>query len=801
MSLLFAASRFQRPGRAVSILQLLLLLGAISFGQFAVAGPPAPTQANVPYGKHERQVLDFYKAESKEPTPVVFFIHGGGWSGGNKEGAQKTLDLPRLLSNGISVVSINYRYVQMAQSAGVQPPVKWPLEDAARALQFVRSKAAAWNLDKKRIGACGGSAGACSSLWLAMHDDMAQPTSDDPVARESTRLWCAAVIGAQTALDPQLLREWMPNMVYGGHAFGFRTTDNDRTKEFQRFFEGREKVVPFIREYSPIEHASKDDPPLWLSYTQTTLAVKGEAQKDPTHSALLGMMLEEKLKPLGVEVILTYPAKPSGPYKNATDYLVARLKPAVAATPADRAKKMNVLFIAVDDLKPALACAGDPLARTPNIDKLAARGTTFTRAYCQQAVCSPSRSSLLTGRRPDSTRVYDLVTHFRKALPDVVTLPQHFKNNGYYAHGVGKIYHPGYNDEPSWSVPWEGTKARAYGPNGQKVLAEVKAKAKAAGQDLTKARGLPAEAPEVADDYLNDGWTANRAIEILKARTGKPEPFFLAVGFAKPHLPFVAPKKYWDLYDPARLPVAESADPPQAAPKFAPQFGGELRAYHEIPKSGPVPKQTARHLVHGYYAAVSYMDAQVGRVLDALKEQGLADNTVVILWGDHGWHLGDHGMWCKHTNYERATRAALLMSLPGQKTAGQTSDALVEFVDIYPTLAEVCQLPKPVGVEGYSFARLLDDPKQPWKAAAFSQYPRGGKETGPLMGYALRTDRYRYVEWRKRDSGEVVARELYDHQHDPEEDRNVAGDAANQAVVEKLAKQLAGGWQNNAPPK
>jgi arylsulfatase A-like enzyme len=471
---------------------------------------------------------------------------------------------------------------------------------------------------------------------------------------------------------------------------------------------------------------------------------------------------------------------------------------AIAAEPT---KKLNVLFIAVDDLKPALACAGDPHAKTPNIDKLAGRGTVFTRAYCQQAVCSPSRSSLLTGRRPDSTRVYDLVTHFRKALPDVITLPQHFKNNGFYTHGVGKIYHPGYNDEPSWSVPWEATKGKSFGPEGLKVLADLKAKAKANNEDESKVRGLPFEVPEVADSELNDGWTADRAIEILKTRKGKDEPFFLGVGFAKPHLPFVAPKKYWDLYDPAKLPVAESAEPPKDAPKFAPQFGGELRQYHEIPKNGPMSKETARKLVHGYYAAVSFMDTQVGRVLDALKEHGFADNTVVILWGDHGWHLGDHGMWCKHTNYEQATRAALMMSRPNQKVAGQSTTALVEFADIYPTLADVCGLPKPAGVEGYSFAPLLDDPKKPWKSAAFSQYPRAGKDTGPLMGYAIRTERYRYVEWRKRDGTEVVARELYDHQTDPNEDTNLAEMVANKSIVEKLSKQLAAGWKDNSPPQ
>ncbi len=474
----------------------------------------------------------------------------------------------------------------------------------------------------------------------------------------------------------------------------------------------------------------------------------------------------------------------------------------LCAVPLLAAEKPNVLFVAVDDLKPLVGAAGDPHAKTPHLDALAKRGTTFTRAYCQQAVCSPSRSSLLTGRRPDSTQVYDLVTHFRKALPDVVTLPQHFKANGYYAHGVGKIFHVGYNDEPSWSVPWEGTKGRAFGPDGQKLLAKLKADAKAKGEDETKVRGLAFEAPDVDDATLNDGWTANRAIDILKDRKEKKEPFFLAVGFIKPHLPFVAPKKYWDLYDPAKLPVAMSSDPPKDAPKFGPQNGGELRAYHEMPKSGAIPADTQRKLVHGYYAAISYMDAQLGRVLDALKEQGFADNTVVILWGDHGWHLGDHGMWCKHTNYEQATRATLLMSKPGQKTTGKQCDGLIEFVDIYPTLAEVCGLPKPDGVEGYSFAPLLDDPAKKWKAAAFSQYPRTpGQPTGPLMGYAVRTDRYRYVEWRKKGTTEVVARELYDHKTDPAEDTNVAAAEANKAVVEELSKTLAAGWKGNAPPK
>ena len=505
-----------------------------------------------------------------------------------------------------------------------------------------------------------------------------------------------------------------------------------------------------------------------------------------------------------VLIACSWPLRAAEPVAEPVAEPTVRAQTALQAEPPGPvvpAKRLNVLFVAVDDLKPAIAAAGDRHAKTPNMDALARRGTVFTHAYCQQAVCSPSRSSLLTGRRPDSTKVYDLVTHFRKALPDVVTLPEHFKANGYYAHGIGKIYHGGYDDARSWSVPWEGTQGKGYGPEGLKIQAKAKADAKAQAKDLDKARGPAFEAPEVDDSTLNDGWTADRAIEILKERKGKAEPFFLAVGFVKPHLPFVAPKKYWDLYDPATLPLASVTEPPKDAPAFAPSVWGELRSYQGIPKSGAVPQATAVKLIHGYYAAVSYMDAQLGRVLEALRDQGLAENTVVILWGDHGWHLGDHGMWCKHSNYEQATRAALLMSVPGQKTKGKQCDRLVEFVDIYPTLAEVCRLPKPQGVEGYSFAPLLEDPAKSWKAAAFSQYPRGSKETGPLMGYAVRTDRYRYVEWRKKGAAEVVARELYDYQTDANEEANHAADPANKNLIEELAATISRGWRNNGPPQ
>jgi acetyl esterase/lipase len=267
--------------------------------------------SNVPYGKHPRQVLDFYPAKSDKPTPVVFYIHGGGWQGGDKKTNPKAFN-----DKGISVVAINYRYVKNAVEEKVEPPVKAPLDDAARALQFTRSKAKEWNLDKTRIGATGGSAGGASSLWLAFHDDLADPKSEDPIARESTRLYCAAVNGAQVSLDPKELREWMPNYGYGAHAFGL--------PNFQSLIDNREKVLKWIKEYSPIEHVSKDDPPIGLFYGGEK-PVLGASPKDPTHSGIMGLTLEEKLKSTGVDVVLVCPERTDPKYKNASDYLIDRL--------------------------------------------------------------------------------------------------------------------------------------------------------------------------------------------------------------------------------------------------------------------------------------------------------------------------------------------------------------------------------------------------------------------------------------------------------------------------------------------
>jgi len=489
---------------------------------------------------------------------------------------------------------------------------------------------------------------------------------------------------------------------------------------------------------------------------------------------------------------------------------------AVECATADAAEpgKFNVLFIAVDDLRPEAGCYGNPIIKTPNIDALAGRGTVFRRAYCQQAVCSPSRTSLLTGRRPDTTRVYDLQTHFRIHLPDVVTLPQYFKEHGYYTVGMGKIFHGGLDDPQSWSVPHWNPGGPGYGkPETLAALAEQAKQLRAenggpasvvlqrdpktglvlkVSAPKYRARGPAWEDPDVADNALQDGKTADHAVEML--REIKDRPFFLAVGFLKPHLPFVAPRKYYDLYDRNDLKLAPNPFPPKDVPEIALHTWGELRAYLDIPATGPLSDAMALDLIHGYYAAASYTDAQIGRVLDELDRLGLREKTVVVLWGDHGWQLGEHGLWCKHTNFEIAARAPLIFSEPGQNSPGATTDALAEFVDIYPTLCELCGLPVPEGLEGSSLAPVIDDPARAWKPAAFSQYPRG-----KAMGYSMRTDRYRYTEWLPGKGGPAIAGELYDHQEDPQENVNLADRPEHATLRKQLSKQLHAGWREARP--
>ncbi len=476
--------------------------------------------------------------------------------------------------------------------------------------------------------------------------------------------------------------------------------------------------------------------------------------------------------------------------------LLSLLAPLLLPLLALARDKPNVLFIAMDDLRPELGCYGNTIVKSPNIDRLAKSGMVFNHAYCQQAVCLPSRASLLTGTRPDTTKAWDLSTDFRKALPDVVTLPQLFKNNGYTALAMGKIYHHGYDDVASWSLPTRFPEA-SHGTGNNQVDTDAEKSALS-----SKGRGPAAEIVNGPDNSLHDGQLGDMAVEALRDLKQKGQPFFLAVGFIRPHLPFNSPKKYWDLYDEQTIPLAVNPFPPKDAPPYAIPAGNEVRSYSGVPAGRHFPDDYARHLKHGYYAAISFVDAQIGRLLDELDQQGLRENTIVVLWGDHGWKLGEHDAWAKHTNFENDTRAPLIISSPRMKQAGTQTEALVEFVDVYPTLAELAGLPLPSHLEGQSMKPLLINPDRPWKEAVFSQYPRKvGKKD--LMGYTMRTARYRYTKWvDRKDPAKVDAVELYDQETDPQENTNVAADPAKAEIIQKLDAQWQAGWTKaKADPK
>ena len=459
--------------------------------------------------------------------------------------------------------------------------------------------------------------------------------------------------------------------------------------------------------------------------------------------------------------------------------------------------RQNVLLITIDDLRPALGCYDDKTAVTPNIDQLASRGLVFRRAYCQQAVCSPSRLSLLTGRRPDTIKVWDLKTHFRTTVPDIVTLPQHFKNHGYQTRSIGKIFHGSgqpSRDPPSWSIPPRYDYVR----DPQVRYATAK---NLQGKGLKRAAS---EAANVPDSQYIDGIVCDTALQALKDFKQSQQPFLLAVGFRKPHLPFCAPQKYWDLYQRNKIPLPASNTHPDGAPELATRSWGELEGYTDIPGNGQLATSKVRELRHGYYACVSYVDTLVGRLMKSLEDLSLSENTIVLLWGDHGFHLGEQGLWTKANNYELSTRVPLILSVPGHAQRGNRTNALVELVDVYPTLSALCQLPAPQGAEGINLQPLLKQPARPWKQAVFSQYPRAQEGNrhrghGEIMGYAIRTSRYRYVQWRNWESQQILARELYDHQNDPHEMRNLASQAGHQDTLKTLSQLLAGGWQAALP--
>ena len=456
------------------------------------------------------------------------------------------------------------------------------------------------------------------------------------------------------------------------------------------------------------------------------------------------------------------------------DFLSTSLKAGAAAfttglLPKHRAGancQYNVLFIIVDDLRPLLGCYGHPEMHTPNIDVLAERGTLFNRAYCQIPLCNASRTSILTGLRPETTRVFSNSTILRERLPNAVTLPQHFKAYGYHTQSIGKIAHNQamQDDDYSWSVPsW--TQSFYVNPSLNPSW----------------------QALDVEDDKRRDGKTAKRVVEVLKEIQNTQ--FFLAVGFSKPHLPFYAPKKYYELYEDENFSLPSSSNLPSGAPTVANGKLEWIREFQDVPDEGLLSDKKILELIRAYAASTSYMDAQVGRVLDQLDALGLTEKTVIIFAGDHGFHLGEHGKWRKNTLFEVSLRSPLIVSVPKQTHVGVKTDALTELVDIYPTLCDVCQIPIPPQLEGISIIPVMEQPTRSWKTAAFSE-----KGQGP--GNTMRTEQYRYTEWGRNGSRGV---ELYDYDTDPDETINIANLPENAELVANLKEQLHAGWQAALP--
>ena len=489
--------------------------------------------------------------------------------------------------------------------------------------------------------------------------------------------------------------------------------------------------------------------------------------------------------------------------------------------------KPNVLFIIVDDLKPILGCYGDPFVKTPNIDRFAKEGVVFTNTYCQQAVCGPSRASFLTGMRPDYTGVWDLETEMRNINPEILSMPQFFKQNGYITAGIGKVFDSRSVDEnidkPSWSIPFY-KKSNDYYPKemgkakgryrGVKVLEEIEIYEKIGGakgltgkelSNFIKINAKPSvESLDIPDNAYIDGATVLHSKDILKVLKENAKPFFFAVGITKPHLPFAVPKKYWDLYNRDEIQLAEFRENANNSPLVAYHGAGELYKYADIPpiasfsdvKGGmELPFDKQKELIHGYYASVSYADALIGKLISTLVSLNLKDNTIVTIIGDHGWHLGDHNLWCKHSNFEQATRIPMIFKIPGIK-ASKTS-ALAEAVDIFPTLCDATGIKIPEQLQGVSLMPILKETKSKVKDYAVSQYRRG--KNMRTFGYSIRTERFRLTLWMKDfyrlykpfDEGYIVSGELYDYDNDPLETENYYNNKEYVSVKKELLDYFA----------
>lgn len=492
-------------------------------------------------------------------------------------------------------------------------------------------------------------------------------------------------------------------------------------------------------------------------------------------------------------------------------------------------KKPNILFISIDDLRPTLGAYGDPIAITPNMDKLASEGFTFRETFAQVAVCAPSRASLMTGVRPDSTRVWHLEDKFREINPNAVTMPQYFSKFGYHTVNIGKIFHNYMPDSASWDEPdlrpaqylredWMKRDGETF------YISEEINRSQAINRDsLLKLlpnryadgwnTGPAWESANVHDTMYYDGAQTELAKRTLSRLAKTDEPFYMGLGYFRPHLPFAVPEKYWNLYDPSKIPLAKNPNVPKNAPGYTMNSMYELRHYDGFGNIGHpqssyrMGKDTARVLKHGYYASVSYVDALLGNLIAHMKKIGIYENTIIILWGDHGWKLGEHNSWGKMTNYNIDLKVPMIIRYPNQKNKGAQTFAITELVDMFPSLCELAGIKAPDYMQGTSFVPLMNNPKRNWKSAAFSQFHRKPKEAADgkrYMGYSINTKKYHYIEWYTWDTkngtrGQLKDTELYDLQKDPLETVNISGESKLSNVVSGLSVQLASGWKKAKP--
>ncbi|WP_395344521.1 sulfatase [Ningiella sp. W23] len=460
----------------------------------------------------------------------------------------------------------------------------------------------------------------------------------------------------------------------------------------------------------------------------------------------------------------------------------------------DSDNKTNVLFIAIDDMRPSTGSYGDKLAVTPNLDEIASKSVQFNRAYVQMATCSPSRASLMSSQRPDTLQIYYSNPKTRRvedSIPSKLTLNGYFKHEGYETVGIGKIYHAPDDSSQGWSTQWDNK-----GNELTRGLLSANAYLDMLAWDETHPntkRAVAYEAADVGDDAYPDGQNTRFAMLELNRLAKEKTPFLMMMGYKKPHLPFACPKAHWDKYDSDRIALPVVSTPPKNSPPYALNNSGELRVYPYMPKGKKAfSEQDTLNLKHGYYACISYIDTLIGNLLQELEETGLSDNTMVVIWGDHGFKVGEYGRFNKHTNYEIDTRVPLWIKMPGQ-TVGQTNEAIVETIDIFPTILDVLGMEVPDSFAGKSFKSVVIGERSNFKNAAFQQFHRTYKKQ-PVMGYSIRTANYRYVAWLHRITGELLAQELYDHTKDPLETINVVGDIEYKTVVAKHKSLLIEGY-------